>query len=98
MDGRNGPDRSDRSSLRHVSILARPDGRAQPRFVPSEKTKEPKFQSSPALMDGRNTAAFLRRCALHVRVSILARPDGRAQLGMRCRNRFRVYSFNPRPP
>ena len=62
-----------------VSILARPDGRAQRLPTLRVPARGWLFQSSPALMDGRNPCAqpIRARCSF---VSILARPDGRAQL------------------
>ena len=80
-----------------VSILARPDGRAQQEEEADETEQKSVFQSSPALMDGRNFAV-----AAHVGdeevVSILARPDGRAQLRRHRRVPLGTKGFNPRPP
>ena len=98
MDGRNrGLGSRGRSDL-SVSILARPDGRAQRHAGMHDITVTERFQSSPALMDGRNSP---RKGAGSPRPGTFqsspALMDGR-----NCRHGGvsapRQRRFNPRPP
>ena len=61
-----------------VSILARPEGRAQPRSIENPEVGGILFQSSPGPKAGRNTP-ILTLPETQYWVSILARPEGRAQ-------------------
>ena len=80
----------------HVSILARPEGRAlHPRHL-RQRRRSRRFNPRPAR---RPSAAHTRRSDGNTRgeVSILARPEGRALPGARRGDARRGRCFNPRP-
>ncbi|WHZ14328.1 MAG: hypothetical protein OJF52_001165 [Nitrospira sp.] len=86
--------RGNQTPHRHVSILARPEGRALLWSAITGTIQTWGFQSSPVPKDGRYTDP--RSTARVTFVSILARPEGRA---LQSNRRFTESCgcFNPRP-
>ncbi len=79
-----------------VSILARPEGRAQPAPILAPSTSTISFQSSPGPKAERNACLTCNFFALVI-VSILARPEGRAQPVRWNADGTSLTCFNPRP-
>ena len=80
-----------------VSILARPDGRAQPHRPAPHLMAAAKFQSSPVLMDGRNL--WVPGFTPDVVIAFQSSPvlmDGRNPMCSR-HDAGPQTSFNPRP-
>ena len=80
---------------RHVSIRARPIGRAMRRPVDRCVTRRSMFQSAPGQLAGRCRRLEWRVASREV--SIRARPIGRAMPGRRAPRWLPVACFNPRP-